>query len=321
MWFPYSLPSRWSVEQGGENAADALADATRRDFVVGFYLRNPVTGKWETEILLTETHWEVIEGGDSEHRWTVAFAPNARGRLSEVIYQGTAKGPERMVRACSGHLAHLLDFWSLTYGRGLAVAGFRVADIRLGVRWLVCPHRPSTLHFALPAYRDVPPQGHGLAAAYREVRNASGAASRLAAALALIEQWRRGSGAFAGLRRQGRGGHAPSRSSAQTVTREHVVLAGLHESEEQFEGVPFQDLVERLEPWRVEGQNHLLGRAGPNEAQDNGRAAELASVANLADLVLREILLEELKPWETSEPRAEGVEDTGRPATGTSSAP
>jgi hypothetical protein len=292
MWIPYGLLGPLKAESPPEATLASERDGEERDFLVGFFLRNPVTQAWEADILIESTDCKegVPIGGRPSF---VGFFPGKSGKLEEIIYRVRATAPGAALAACYAHVTGLLALWAVALGRGLDVAGYRVADAKHGGRWRCVPFRPSALPFESPDPSGLSPAHLALAGLYREARNATSARWRLFCALAILEAWSRRDGVFAATDR-GLAGRGEARA-AWVVTREMLLRGGALEVGGDLEGCAFPELTHILGLRRDEVTAALgaVGSAVP--ASDHATEVELAALANLADLAAHKVLVEEIE--------------------------
>ena len=270
MWFPYTLPVQWKAESPREQVHEAWADQALRDFLVGFNLRNPVTRDWEVELHLQEPQWLQGTTADGE-ALEMGFYPGDNERLTEIMFRLKGTDPRVVAAECYDRVCRQLDYWSALYGRGLDIAGLRVADLRHDARWRVLPHRPSAETFQLPRPDRVSEEWLDAAALYRESRNTANPVFRLA-----------------GL---GRVLRARSRDGEQaTVTKEMLVLSGMLHFRPELEGQSLAGLPNRVEDWLDWARQRLADPEVPAPLRDYGRLLEAEALANLLDLAAYQAL-------------------------------
>lgn len=297
MWIPYGLSGQLKSESAAELASAALADSRRRDFLVGFYLSNPVTHSWESEVVpdaATRAAGEVVAVADGTAFLQVVL--NAAGKLEELIFEVQAGSPHAAVELCMAAAVRRLDEWALHTGRGLDIAGWRVADMDHRARWRCVPFRPSVVEAAAPALTRVPASHEALARLYRQARNASAPEWRLLCAYAILDASEKCYEPFATTERWLE--RAGTLRRSVRVSFDMLLRSGALERFGSLEGGSVAEVLACLTPMRddvlasVGGlplQYALLDDAGSVER------ATLIAVANLADVLAREVLLEELQ--------------------------
>jgi len=170
-------------------------------------------------------------------------------------------------------------------GRGMAIAGWRIADPAHGAVWRCTPFRPSALQLDHAGLGPMPTDLRPLAELFQRARNASDAASRLLAAHAVVAAAARGHPALS------RAGVGEFRLSL-----EMLVHAGATERAAQLDGRSLAVLLAVLQPEvdRLVGAGGLLAAASADLTAEQA----LARLANLADLVAHRLLLRELRARE-----------------------
>jgi hypothetical protein len=270
MWFPYSLPVQWRAESEPERIKASLADETKREFLIGFYLHSPITREWQVELQLTEPYWTEVTEPDG--RFSVGYYPGATGQLAEIICRIEESASPAAVRRSYAYVSRTLSCWSALKGRGFAILGFKVADLRHEAKWRSLPHRPSVESFELPSCTVLPEPYWTIATLYREARNSASDVYRLLCCYKILWMWVKRAGPF---------GLAPERTSEPEikaandyhVTQKMLVLSGLIHHRPELEGVSFAGLLEPLTTWRQWALRAVLDEELPDQVDDYERAA------------------------------------------------
>ena len=277
MWIPYDVRASLKGESDRETLRLSRADGQRREFLVGFYLRNPVTQAWELD-LVAEDGLPELSASLPEASFTAC--PNEAGKLAEVIYRMPATSAAEALHLAHDDLQPRLLSWLAQVGRGMAIAGWRVADMTHGARWRCTPFRPSAMRvdFALaPVDRDLAP----VVELFQRARNAPDAASRLLAAFAVL------SAAMT---------HPAMTASGATtmrITQDMLIHSGAMTLPDKLMDIPLAELMALLRP----EHDRLVGRDGVLLPVLDDLAAQkrLALLANLADLVAHRLIQAELR--------------------------
>lgn len=297
MWIPYGLSGQLKSESAADTIKAAQEDSRPRDYLVGFYLSNPVSQAWESDVVpdaeVRATGERVaIDGGTA----LLQVAMNAGGKLQELIFELKASAPHAAIEACLATANRRLDEWALYSGRGMDVAGWRVADIEHHARWRCVPFRPSVVEVAAPERTWVPTSHAALVRLYRQARNASAPEWRLLCAVAILEAWENRHEPFASTERWLRTG--TERRRIPSVSFDMLLRSGALARFRSFEGDAIDEVLARLVPLR----NEILATVGGLPLQyaligeDAGTdRTVLTALANLADLLAREVLLDELE--------------------------
>jgi hypothetical protein len=305
MWIPYGLLGQLKAETDRDSVQASEQDREEREFLVGFFVRNPVTQAWEADLLVEHDGCQegIAIGGRPAF---VGYLPGKSGKLEEIIYRVRGAAAQEALAACFAHATDILGLWSVQIGRGIDIAGWRVADVRHRARWRCVPFRPSALEMILPDAAGLTPAHLALADLYREARNAASPRWRLLCALAVLEAWQRRDGIFAAtdalLAARG------ERRQARRVGRDMLLHSGALGTHNQLLDQPLTALVELLRSRRDAVLVRLGGQpvAGDRRYEDEVR---LAALANLADLAARQVLAEEFELHRSfaGEPPASGA--------------
>lgn len=283
MWIPYDLTGSLKGETSAASLQRSQADRSVRDVLVGFFVRNPITQSWEIDVR-AESAKEVLTVALDGMPAEIACYGDASGKLSEIIYRIKSAEPYAAFDACRHDLEDRLARWTLELGRGMAIAGWRVADPANEARWRCTPFRPSALDLDLDAVAFAPDDLKPLLRVYQRARNASDPAWRLLNAYAVLTCWRAGKAPFP----------AKPRRPIPTVTLEMLVHSGTLGCAVTFKDQPLTVLIDALEVWR---DAVLQDLEAPGEGTHGLRGEarwRVAHMASLADLAARETLLREI---------------------------
>ncbi|TWI35161.1 methylamine utilization protein MauJ [Paracoccus sulfuroxidans] len=282
MWIPYDIRGSLKAESAAETIRLSRADESVRDFLVGFFVRNPVTQSWELDIVATSDGEEITAPTTGGQMLPLRLYGNDSGKLSEVIIRAPASSAEAALA-----LAHdALNRWVLRQvvetGRGMAIAGWRIADNANDARWRCTPFRPSALQLNLATQDPLDADLMPVVELFQRARNAPDAASRMLAAYAVLAAASDGLPALAG-----------AVGADFAVTQEMLIHAGAMDHVEEFKGLDLYALVAALKPQhdRLIAPGGMLAALG----DDLPRQKHLARLANLADLAAHRLILSEMR--------------------------
>ena len=299
MWIPYDIRGALKAATGPDTIRLSLADNTPREFLVGFLLRNPVTQAWELDVVADPAGAEIADH-DDEGGVRLGFYGNEAGKLAEIIVRLTAPSAGAALSRAHDLVQRRLLRAVVETGRGMAIAGWRIADGSHGARWRCTPFRPSALHLDHASLGAVPPDLAPLVELFQRARNAPDAAGRMLAAFAVLHAAASGHPALA---RAGAEGFA--------VTQEMLVHAGALQDGAALVGGDLAALMAALRPHhdRLVGPDGILAPLADDLAAQQG----LGRMANLADLAAHRLLAAELRARAGAEaPQAAAEAETER---------
>lgn len=286
MWIPHSLLAPLKAETPKPSIQASEADTNERTFVVGFLLCNFVTKTWETDVLVTsaDSQREIEIDGKV---CLVHFAANLSGKLHEIVYTIPAASAVEALAATFRHVRSELDRMTLQYGRGVDIAGWRVADVEHEARWRCMPFRPSAL-MAEPDPGDPPPGYAAILRLYREARMAKGAAWRLICAGAILDAAVSGREPF---------GAAHGDLGDYAVTMDMLVRSGILACYPEMRPTTARAIRDMMAPERdaLLAAVTTLGSGTAFEDDSYQAAAAQAALANLVDLVARDLVVASLR--------------------------
>lgn len=280
MWIPYDMRGSLKAESQPETIRMSQADGRRREFLVGFYLRNPVTQSWELDLVADAMPFEFAPGDDLPGA-TLSVHGNEAGKLGEIIYRLSAGSAEKALLRAHADLQRRLLRYVAEVGRGMAIGGWRIADMTHGARWRCTPFRPSAMKVDYAALGPVDDDLAPLAELFQRARNAGDAVSRLIAAYAVLHA----------------ASHHPAlaRSGAGTlrVTQEMLIHSGAIAHPAPLQDLTLRELLATLRPVhdRYIGPDGLLVPV----FEDLPEQRQLAQLANLADLIAHRLILTEIR--------------------------
>lgn len=288
MWIPHNLLSPLKAESAREYIQASEADDNERTFVVGFLLCNTLTRAWETDLLVApgDARREILIEGRSS---VVDTSANISGKLHEIVYTVPATGVLDALATTFRHASGELDRLALQYGRSFEIAGWRIADVAHEARWRCVPFRPSSL-LAEQGPTAIPAAYDDVMRLYREARGASSATWRLMSAGAIVD---------AAVSARAPFDAEEADLGARPITTDMLVRSGTLVSHAELKGATVRDLRDAVEPRRQE----LIARLAQLVAADGDHAepatyraaADLAGLANLVDLVARDLVLASLR--------------------------
>ncbi len=287
MWFPYSLPAAWKVEGDRRCVNESLADNQSREFLIAVQLRNPVLREWSVELQLAEPK-SAMQAGPGGEVISIGYFPEENNRLAEITCKLTDTNAHDAAGKSYALVSNMLSAWSAEHGRGFAIGGLRVADLKHNARWRIMPHWPSALEFRAPVLTGLPKEFWPLAKLYREGRTSGSDRYRFLCCESILNRWRRGDPPFRA--RAKRRKEPPSHGECLRVTQELMALSGMNSFTPELEGTTFEDLPERLKPWHKAAVAFMLEGDGDDRTEELTRTMEWAAVANLVDLAAYRLL-------------------------------
>ena len=281
MWIPYDIRGTLKAESDADSIRASQADDRRRDFIVGFFVRNPVTQTWELDVVAPAGGEDVVVEDIDGGTMTLRLCGNDAGKLAEIVMRQAATSAGEALAVAHDALQRRLLRYVVETGRGMAMAGWRIADLSHGALWRCTPFRPSALQLDHQALAPVGPDLQPLVELFQRARHASDPATRLLAAYAVLAAAVRGH---------------PALSDAGVgdfrVTREMLVHAGAMTLEGRLLGRSLGALLAVLQP----EHDRLIGPGGLLVVATGDLLAQqtLGRLANLADLAAHRLLEREL---------------------------
>src|SRR3990172_4255655 len=296
MWIPYFLLEFWEHETPLETVTASKSDEEERHFEVWFLLENPPTREREVELKLSNPIYKTQTDGAGRAA-SMQFLPNSNGQLEAVAFKVPDHSAKLSFRYCYDRLCQLLSFWALVTGSGFSVFGLRIVDVKHNTRWKVLPQRAAADPFVLPQGIDLPEEHAAIVSLYREGRNAQSPFYRFLCCYKILEAWYKSGGIFAQADRLIREKGLPLSRPRRRITHDTLVLSLVFNAHPEFENVTFVQFFDLLNPWRLKVA-HAVTDEGTFVNFDRYEAqTDLGPIANLTDMVARQILLDEFDLW------------------------
>lgn len=282
MWIPYDIRGSLKAETPAETIRLSRADLRMREFLVGFFVRNPVTQAWELDLVASANGEEITIPASDGRRLEMRLYGNDAGKLSEVLLRCEAVSVDEALALAHDALTRWMLLQVLETGRGMAIAGWRISDNSHDARWRCTPFRPSALHLDFAAQLPLAADLQPVAEMFQRARNATDAASRMLAAFAILDAAAQGLPAL-----------ARAATDSFKVTQEMLIHAGAMDHAEEFQGLALPQLVAALRPHH----DRLIGPGGLLAQINDGLDAQktLARLANLSDLASHRLIVAELR--------------------------
>ncbi|MFC0340828.1 methylamine utilization protein MauJ [Paracoccus niistensis] len=275
MWIPYDISGSLKAASAPETIRQSRADLSPRVFLVGFLLRNPVTQAWELDLVADPAGTDLTEGD-----LHLTLHGNEAGKLAEVIVRVTATSASAALERAHAAMTRRLLRYVVETGRGMAIAGWRVADMAHDARWRCTPFRPSALTLDHASLAPMPDDLAPLAELFQSARAATEPGARLLAAFALLHAAQDGHPAL-----------ARADAAGFRVTTEMLVHAGADDT--SLAGLDLPGLLAALRPFH----DRLVGPDGVRLplCDDLPARQRLSRMANLADLAAHRLLAAEIR--------------------------
>ena len=293
MWIPYNLFAPLKGDSPAATITASEKDTTGREFVVSFFLRNPATRHWDCDVLVSDgglLRRTEVAGQSGQ----IQLVANGLGKLEQISYRLSSSSAMDVLTVCYGHAIKYIERLIAQYGRGIEIAGWLVVDVRHDARWRCFPFRPNTLR-ALPDLEALPSAYDDVLRLYRETRCTTSSSWRLICPSAILDGASVGREPFAAC-----DGNGLAANDAAVVTTDMLIRSGAIALFPELKGATLAKVRQRIEPFRNALLNAMMtwGRedgASLPIASDYDSEASLAALANLADLLAREVIFKSLR--------------------------
>lgn len=278
MWIPYDIRAALKAESSRDSIRLSRADGRVREFLVGFYLRNPVTQLWELDLLVPG---DTPLAGPDPAGMRISLHGNEGGKLAEILCRLDAGSAEAALDCAHAAIERRIMRYLVETGRGTAIAGWRIADMSHGARWRCTPFRPSAMQLDFAALAPIEPDLAPIVGLFQRARNAPDAASRLLAGFAVLHAAATGHAAL-----------EHSGAKGLRISEEMLIHSGAINAPEDLLGLDLAELIAVLRPHH----DRLFAPGGVLAplADDLPAQKHLSQLANLADLVAHRLIVAEV---------------------------
>ncbi len=300
MWTPYfnfdifELPPDFESQQ----FIAVMQDTESRKFIVQFFLIDIRLMRDEIQFLVNENRSESVVGAPFDKISKVAFTTNEEGKVESIIFLTESTSLVGAIRWCFNPLSQLLSHWSLQNGGSFAIGGARVQDIKhqatLRTKSDTGIGAIASVPIFIPNRFDLDERHRAMMSLYRECRNSSSPFYSLLGSYKIMEAvfkddiFAETDAAIIEL------GIADERDLGE-VSEGMLITSRAHLLYGDCIGMSFLDFMEKIRLSR-NGVAHALLRKGDMYDFDHiEHCTEVAVTASLADLVAREVLVEEFR--------------------------
>lgn len=300
MWFPhfgFIFTPRHTVDK--QKIEASRKDREMREFEVQFDLEN-LDSRIIRDVPIRLSKIEIKKQSDQRgNECFLKFDPNEENRLMRV----TAKfDSDRMIEAVKfsyNSICHLLSFWSLMYGVCIGVYGILVYDKKHDAIFEASPQRTEADPLVFPEVLGFDEKFKVIVALYREGRNSVSPFYRFLCFFKILEAFYEKREAFREMDELIRQSQGALRRVKRRITGEMIALSLVIKDQRQlFENISFGKAFKNLNAQYRVGIAHTY----PTDTQwanldDFDTYMQYVWLSNLADLMTRQIILDELELW------------------------
>ncbi|MDO8700641.1 MAG: methylamine utilization protein MauJ [Deltaproteobacteria bacterium] len=296
MWIPYFLFEFWEPETDSKSITASQSDNQEREFFVYFYLENPPARVRSVELLLTQKVQKLQTDGTGRQA-SLRFEPNDKNELDRVGFKIRDVHPKLAFTYCYDQLSQLLSFWTVVAGSGFSIFGVKVLDEKNKARWKVVPQRAAPEPFEMPSGISVGDAHSAVLSLYREARNTQSPYYRFLCCYKILEALYRSRSLFGFVDHLVKEKGLPFTRPRRTITEEMLVTSLVFESRPEFKNKNFREFFGLLNPWRIKVAHAVTDSGQFINFDKYGSQVDIGPIANLVDLVARQILLDEMDMW------------------------
>lgn len=296
MWIPSFLLEFWEPEsQMGIEASDQ--DTQSREFQIFFFLENPTTRSRQVELFLPKEQDGVLTSGDGRVL-KILFRPNENNKhLDHVGFKVQDTKPKSAFSSCFNVLSQLMSIWSLETGAGFSIFGCRILDPKHQANWKIVPQRVTPDLFFIPAAMALDDEYAAMLSLYREARNSQSLSYRFLCCYKILEAWYNHGSIFAKADRLIKEHNVSLKRPRRKITQDLLVSSLVFNNHPEFKELSFGDFFQRLSEWRKKVAHAITDSGDFINLDKYEWQLEIGPIANLTDLIARQVLLDEFELW------------------------
>ena len=296
MWIPHFLWDYRKPESSSETIQASRGDTSKRLIEVEFGLKQPITHECGVEIRLQEAECRSITSHEGLE-FKIRFDPGKDNRLTTIKTRAEGTSPEAIFVPSFEYVSVLLSYWTIASGCPCGIFGAKIVDVSHRAIWRVHPWRSNVEPLHVPAFMCLSAERAAMMSLYREARNSPSPFYHFLCCYKILEAWYSHGSIFGEVDRLIKEHNLPISRPSRRISKEMLSLSLLFKSRPEFQDVKFGQFFQLLKPWRVKIA-HALTDAGEFVDLDKYDShAEFGPVANLTDLVARQIMLDEIELW------------------------
>jgi len=295
VWIPHFIFELWKSVSPFDTIGASQSDNVERRFEIGFYLENPPSRQRTVEIELHDPIQKTQNDGLGRQS-NILFQP-FNNRLNVIVYQVSDLNPKEAFKRCFDYISQLLSFWALGSGSGFSIYSVRIHDLKHNAVWIIEPQSAKPSEFFLPKEINLEAEHAAMLSLYREARNAQSPFYRFLCCYKILEGWYRHGSIFGRADRLINERNLSFRRPRRNITGDMLVKSLLFNTHPEFEGKSYGEFFHMINSWRVKIA-HFLTEDGEYINFDRYKSQlEFGPIANLTDMVARDILSDELHLW------------------------
>jgi hypothetical protein len=297
MWIPQFLLSYWEPESAPETIERSRSDTRERAIDICFILEDPPARLEGVALRLKKDGLQSKETSGKGRDSDMWFRPDKDGRLEAIIYRVKDTVVGNAFLYAHDNVTKLLSIWAVAHGTGFSIRAVRVMDVESGAMWWVSGKSSIEDEFGLPAGISLGDEHATLLSLYREGRNAISPFYRFLCFYKIFEAWYKQSKFFGRADRLISRHKLSFRRPKRVIEQHELTLALIFKSRPELLGVTFGKLFELMNPLRVKVAHALTDDGDFINFDKYESQTEIGPVANLLDVVSRQLILDELDLW------------------------
>lgn len=302
MWTPYFLFDNFVFDdlETGDRLSKSFGSEEYRLFRIWFLLDDIRLRRKEIQIQaqVEDNAVLVLSEKESEKEFRLYCGNGKSGKIEVIVCEVVEDSPLEAFWYCFNRLSHLLSCWTLMNGGSQAIYGFHVLDTLFDARFQCLPdnlvdHVKPVPVFIPPAL-ELFPEHRNMLSLYREARNSTSPFYGMLCSFKIME---------AVLEHQLFSDTDKSllplphdhKRKPGVITQKMLEAARVDKKYQKYDTMKFKKFMEDVRPVRNRIAHGVTDQGEMYDFDDVDNYIEVTTLASLADLVAREILVEEFR--------------------------
>lgn len=297
MWIPHFGLIPWPNEKIDQNLIKkSKEDKSERDFYVGFYLENCDTREIkDSSVSLERDQFKKLNKKDGTLLIEIKLIKNEHNRLAIIDSRLKSNNYYDALRDSYNIIcSYLLSIQSFQSGANLAIWGIIIKDDLYKTEWICKPQYGVPDPLKLPEIISMGDEFKAVLALYREAKNNPSPYYRFFCYYKILEAFYERSDIFRKIDRIIKEKNLPIKRPRRRITKDNLVYA-LVDPNSSYLGMAYGKFFEELRSNERLKVAHVFPKDKPFvNLDDFDLYTEYAYIGNLADLVSRQLLLDEV---------------------------
>ena len=298
MWLPHFGFYIWFPEGKG-NFEQSQKDKQTRTFYVHAVLKNSNLLKiYDSQLILKNEYFKKLII-PKEDEIEFKFENNEDKKLKSIACKLQSQSYYLAAKKAYNHISFLLSILSFRHKYPLEIYAISIVDEKYKAKWINRPQQGKAEEFHISPTFKVNPELKNIFALYRESRNSNSPFYKFLCLFKILEAFHKHKQVFRLSDKILKENKVTIKRPKRRVSKNQIKIALLQKRNQEFEGKTYGQMYknilcnERLMVAHIIGPKNSLANTDDFETY-----SEFASLGNLLDLIVLDIIQDELTLWQ-----------------------